>query len=146
MATTFSGYLGFLEKLTGTLKKLTDIAKEKCGAVRRDDLAALDDCMKREQVLSLSLRSMDKQREQMLADLGLKGVPLSGLAERYPAELRMEAKQAAAKLRRQFDLYKSAAQTARNMLEVNLHEIEKYMGADVNSGGIHTNPMADIRA
>ncbi len=146
MAVTFSGYLGFLDKLTEVLRKLTDIAKEKCGAVRRDDIKKLDDCMKREQVLGLSLRSMDKQRDQMLAALGLEGVPLSKLAERYPAELRPQAKQTAAKLRRQFNLYKSAAQTARTMLEVNLHEIEKYMGADADSGGLHTNPMADIRA
>ncbi len=146
MRVTFAEYLRFLEKLTGVLEQLTDIAKEKCGAVRKDNLAGLDDCMKREQVLSLSLRSMDRQREKMLAELGLSGVPLSGLAHRCPEELQMQAKQTADKLRRQFKVYQSAAETARSMLEINLHEIEKHMGAGASNDGAPSDPVTDLRA
>ncbi len=146
MRGTFAEYLQFLNKLADILRKLTDIEKEKCGAIKKDDLLKIDDCMKREQVLSLSLRSMDRQREKMLSGLGLTGVTLSGLAAHSPPELRQEAKDTAENLQRQFSIYRSAAQTAFRMLEINLHEIEKYTGVEAADNIVPISPVADIRA
>ena len=47
-------YLAYLEDLRKQLESLTALAKEKPPAVAADDLAALNDIMKREQVLSLT--------------------------------------------------------------------------------------------
>ncbi len=146
MAATFAEYLRFLDKLEGIVKQLADIEKEKIGAVKKDDLLLLDDCMKREQVLSLSLRSMDRQRDKMLSELGLEGVRLSGLASHYPDDLKQQAKETAERVQRQFGIYRSAAQTAYSMLEINLHEIEKHMGGEDMAKIRPAGPMADIRA
>ncbi len=146
MAATFADYLRFLDKLEGILKQLADISKEKIGAVKKDDLLLLDDCMKREQVLSLSLRSMDIQRDKMLSELGLEGVRLSGLVSHYPDELKQQAKETVERVQRQFGIYRSAAQTAYSMLEMNLHEIEKHMGGEDKMKMMPSSSMADIRA
>lgn len=136
----------FLEKLGGELEKLTELQRKKTAAVRRDDLMGVNECMKQEQVISLSLRSMDIKREKLLGELGLAGLPLSAMPERCPAEYRAQARAVAEDVREKYLIYRSAADVARTTLEVNLHQIEKIVddlssGASAGPGG-----MADIRA
>ena len=138
-------YFAFMDQLGGTLEELTKLAKEKTVAVRRDDLLAVDDCMKREQALGLSLRAMDKKRDKLLAAIGLENVTLSGLAQHCPEELRQEARAAADKLRERYDLYRSASDVARTTLECNLHQIEKLL-ADEADAPLGSGTIADIRA
>ena len=145
MAVSFEQYFAFLRELGQTLEQLTALTKEKTEAVHRDDLGAVNDCMKREQALSLSLRSMDAKREKMLAELGMTGVPLSGLAAHCPAELRLEARQVEEELRNRLAVYRSAANVARATLEISLHQIEQMIDeeGDRPVGG---GTVADIRA
>ena len=145
MAASFEQYFAFLRELGQTLEQLTALTKEKTEAVRRDDLGAVNECMKREQALSLSVRSMDVKREKMLAELGMTGVPLSGLAAHCPAELRLEARQVEQELRNRLAIYRSAANVARATLEISLHQIEQMIDeeGDRPVGG---GAVADIRA
>lgn len=122
-------YLTLLETLGGKLEELTDLERTKALAVGRSDLEGLEECMKREQVMSLSLRGLDQKREKLLAALGLTGVPLRDLAERAPEGVRMEARAAAEKLRQKYEVFQSASDVARNTLECNLHAIEKLQKA-----------------
>lgn len=145
MYEAYREYFAFMDQLGGTLEELTKLAKEKTVAVRRDDLLAVDDCMKREQALGLSLRAMDKKRDKLLAAIGLENVTLSGLAQHCPEELRQEARAAADKLRERYDLYRSASDVARTTLECNLHQIERMM-ADEADAPLGSGTIADIRA
>lgn len=145
MYEAYREYFAFMEQLGKTLEQLTELAKEKTVAVRRDDLLAVDDCMKREQALGLSLRAMDKKRDKLLAAIGLENVTLSGLAQHCPEELQQEARTAAAQLRDRYDLYRSASDVARTTLECNLHQIERMM-ADEADAPLGSGTIADIRA
>ncbi len=138
-------YFALMERLDEMLKELTQLSQEKTKAVTRDDLQTVDACMKKEQALSLTLRSMDRKREDLLTRLGMSGVPLSGLAAHCPQEYRLEAKKAAERLRTQYDLYRNSAEVARTTLECNLHQIEKYLREE--PGGVPaTGSLADVRA
>lgn len=144
-AAAFESYFDFLRRLSGTIEELTGLAQRKTQAVLRDDLEQVNECMKKEQALSMTLRSMDKKRDELLDELGLGGVPLSGLAERCPEELRRQARETATKLRTQYDLYRGAAEVSRTTLECNLHQIEKLMKDD--SGTLpRPGSLADVRA
>ncbi len=120
----FQSYLLLLRELSGTLKTLTEVAREKTRAVRSDDLAGLNECMKKEQALTLALRGYDRKRESALASLGLAGVPLSGLAARVPEDCRAGTRETVEELRLQYTLFRGAAEVARDTLECNLHQIE----------------------
>ena len=147
MAVSFEQYFAFLQELGEVFEKLTALTKEKTEAVRRADLGAVNDCIKQEQALSLSLRSMDLKREKMLSELGLAGVPLSGLAAHCPAELRLEARQVEEQLRSRLAVYRSAAGVSRTALEIGLHEIDKMIAdADKSGGPADMGTVADIRA
>ncbi len=145
MEANFETYFEFLRKLGGTLEQLTELARKKTVAARNDDLVAVDDCLRQEQALSMTLRGMDQKRETMLDGLGLSGVPLRDLPARCPEPLRAEAKRVSEELRSKFNIYTSAADVARTTLECNLHEIEKYLAA-AGGGEAPAESVADIRA
>ncbi len=145
MEAVLQEYFSLLDRLDDLLEELTQLSRDKIQAVKRDDLMKVDECMKKEQALSLTLRNLDRKREDLLARLGMSGVPLSGLAERCPEEDRLEARKAAERLRGQFDLYRSTADVARTTLECNLHQIEKYLKEEPGDAPA-AGRLADIRA
>ena len=147
MAGSYQDLFEFLDKLGGKLDELTDLQKEKTRAVRLDDLLAVNECMKKEQVISLSLRGMEIEREKLLRELGLENLPLSAMPEQCPPEIRAEARAAAQRLRDRYLIYKSAAQTSRSALEINLHQIEKMIAEKERDDAPQPmGNMADIRA
>ncbi len=140
----FREYLGFLKTLGDTLEEITRVEQEKAEFVRTDDLNGLNECMKREQALSLTMRSHDQKRETVLRTLGLEGVPLRSLMDHAPAQDYEETKQTVEQLCRQYALFRGAYEVARDTLECNLHQIEKMIQAEdpdaVTSGGYQEAP------
>lgn len=122
---SWQDYLELMRSLTHTLEGLTQVEREKNAAASRGDLAGVEECMKREQVISLTLRGYDQKRDAMLAELGLRGITLSQLESRCPEELRLETKGVVEKLRRQYEMFQAASKVARDTLEVNLRAIER---------------------
>ena len=127
MEALFRSYLGVLKELGGTLDRLTPLAQQKAEAVRANDLLALDEVLKQEQALSLNLRGLELKRQKLAPQLGLDGVPLSKLPEHCPPQLADEARKTAAALRESYEIYRSYADMARNTLELNLHQIDKFL-------------------
>jgi len=123
--TSWQDYLKLLRSLTKTLEQLSDVERKKTEAVSRGDLLAVDECMKREQALSLSLRGFDQKREAALRDLGLEQVKLRQLADHAPDELLLETRKVVETLQRQYEIFQAASTVARNTLECNLRVIER---------------------
>lgn len=152
MDDVYNEYLVLLTDLGHTLSQLTETAEKKIAAAKADDLQSLDQCIKQEQVLSLSLRSIEKKQGDYLARMDLSGVPLSGLAEHYPQQLRAAAQKKAEELRRIYDRYVSASQSARMIMESTLHQIDVMLAraeaeAEAAKQAPGKSPMkADIRA
>ena len=121
--TSWQDYLKLLRGLSKTLKELTQLEQEKNAAASAGNLAGVEACMKREQVMSLSQRYISA--DAMLADLGMSGIPLRGLEDRCPEEFRLETKKVAEELRQQYELFQTASRAARSTLECNLRVIEK---------------------
>lgn len=87
MADLHLSYLELLRDLSASLDRLGQLAQEKRGAVQRSDLMGLDEVLKQEQAMTLNLRGLEQRRLKLLAQMGLTGVSLSDLPDRYPAEL-----------------------------------------------------------
>ena len=139
-ASDHQAYLALLRELSGSLNRLGELSEQKAQTVRQDDLLAMDEVLKQEQVLSLSLRGLEQRRVKLLAKLGMSNIPLSGLAEQYPPELQDEAKRTVEELRSSYKEFRARSDMARNLLEMNLHRIEKVVTAaggdpkDLNAG------------
>ena len=90
---------------------------------------ALNDVMKHEQALSLAFRGLEQKKNKLSKELGIDTVPLSQLPDHVPEELRLETRKTVEALQDQFRIYRASSETARNTLECNLHEIEKFLAA-----------------
>ncbi len=158
MSELHRSYLKLLRELGESLDQLSGLAQQKQEHVRGDDLIGLDEVLKQEQAMTLTLRGLEQRRLKLVSQLGLEGTGLDDLPDRYPDELQFEAKQTADNLRESYSLYRSCADAARNMLEVNLHEIERVIAASgvdtpVSGAGYQTpgveppkNMKTDFRA
>ena len=158
MSELHRSYLKLLRELCESLDQLSVLARQKQERVREDDLIGLDEVLKQEQAMTLTLRGLEQRRLKLTSQLGLEGVSLDAFAEKYPAELQFEAKQTADAVRESYSLYRSCSDAARNMLEVNLHEIERVIAASgvntpVSGAGYQTpgveppkNMKTDFRA
>ena len=145
------------ETIVSHLRQLTELAKLKTTAVRKSDLIELDRIMKEEQAQSLAMRGLEQKRATLLSQFGLENVALTDLPVKFPPELQQKARESAETLRREFAIYHSAAEIARNTLECNLHEVEKFLaaagaandnGTDFRNGEVDAPPQmkADFRA
>lgn len=128
-ASDHQAYLNLLKELGGCLNRLGELAEQKARTIRQDDLLAMDEVLKQEQVLSLSLRGLEQRRVKLLARLGLSGVPLADLPGKYPEELRDEAGRTVEELRDSYQVFRARADMVRNLLELNLHQIDKFITA-----------------
>lgn len=129
----FKAYLGILRELTKAIRQLTEQAQRKLQEVRADNVKGVDDCIRQEQVLSLSLRGLEQRREKALKALGLENVPLSGLIEHAPTELRLETIEVVGDLQSSYGAYTSASGAARAALERVLHQIDRMLAAEKQS-------------
>lgn len=143
MQELYSAYLTTLDELSADLEKLADLVREQCATVRRDDLMGLNEVMKREQVIGLSLRGREQKRQKQALQLGLDGTRLSALPRAVPDSLVPRAQETAERLRKSYDDYRDAAAVARTILEVNLHEIEKILAAEGIDPARSTGRTAD---
>lgn len=129
-------YLKVLDELRESMDQLAALARQKTDAVRTDDLMALDEVLKQEQAMSLSLRGIEQRREKLLSQLGLERVSLSALPMRYPDGLQLQAREKAEALRRSYGTYRAAAEIARNTLEINLHQIDQIVQSMGGAGPV----------
>ena len=146
--TSWKDYLKLMESLTKTLEELTQVERDKNAAASAGDLRGVEDCMKREQVLSLTLRGYDQKRDAILGALGLKGITIR--LQHSPDELRLETKDVAEKLRQAYTLFQAASEVARDTLEVNLRAIEQIQarqaGDSAQAEEERKNHQTDFRA
>lgn len=127
MSQLHQSYLDLLAELSGSLDRLSQLARDKAAAIQADDLIALDEVLKQEQALSLSLRGLEIKRGRLSVQLGLDNVPLDQLAQRCPPHLQEQAKGTVSTLRSSYSVYRSYADLARSALELNLHQIDKFL-------------------
>ena len=117
----FSEYLNFLEELEHTLQQLVDVEQKKSAAVSARDLDALNDCMKREQAFSMTLKGFEQKR----AALGLEDVSLREPPSRCPPEHREAARRMSERLINQYRILSSAQEPSRILMESRLRLIEE---------------------
>ncbi len=130
----YEAYFTLLGKLGEFLDRLTELATAKNVAAQRGDVLTVNECMKEEQSISLTMRHMDSRREKLCAALGLQDVPLSRMAERCPPAQRQAARAAADALLDKARVFRAASDAARSTIESALHNVEKRIAANAPGG------------
>lgn len=124
MEELFRSYLDFLRSMSQGLETLTALNAKKLAAAREDDLMTLNELLNQDQAQALAFRGLELNRDRLLPKLGLVGVPLSRVPDRFPAALQAEARQAVETLQSLYQAYRQSAVKTRAVLEKNLQEVE----------------------
>ena len=139
MEELFRSYLNFLRSMRQGLESLTTLNATKLAAAQTDDLMALNELLNQEQAQALNFRGLERERDKLLPQLGLVGVPLLKVPDRFPPALQDEARREAEALRNQYVAYRQAAAKTRAVLEKNLQEVE-YTLAEMGAPPMETGP------
>ena len=140
----YEAYFTMLGKFGEFLDRLSELATTKNIAAQRGDVLTVNECMKEEQSIGLTMRQMDGRREKLSAALGLQDVPLSGMAERCPPAHRQTARAAADALLDKARVYRAASDAARSTLERSLHNVEKRIAANAPGGELQPRKRGGV--
>ena len=127
MEELYLSYLKLLQDLSRNLDRLVPLEQQKAETIRADDLLAMDAVLKQEQAMALNLRGLEIKRGKLMTQLGLDGVPLAKLADHYPPQLQEQARNTVSALQDSYAIYHSYADMARNLIELNLHQIDRIL-------------------
>ncbi|MCI8970097.1 MAG: flagellar protein FlgN [Oscillibacter sp.] len=120
----YRSYLGFLRSMSRGLESLTDLNEKKLAAAQGDDLMGLNELLNQEQAQALNFRGLELTRDKLLSQLGLTGVPLTSIPDRFPAAMQAEARQAVEELQGCYAAYRQVSGKTRTTLEQNLRQVE----------------------
>jgi hypothetical protein len=118
-------FIAFIKELIQFFDELTQVEKTKLQAAIQNDIPTLEDCMKKEQVELLKFRGMEKRRQTILSSLGWENKTFSEILETAEATYKEELSAIYIKLNSAVKLYRDTFDSAKNVIEVNLHTIEK---------------------
>lgn len=114
-----------LENLAKTLEGALPLEEEKLRAIQENRLTAVEDCMSREQALTMQLRGLDRRREEILAREGLKGASLRSIVAGLPADRQEEASRLAGRLEKAVHSFQLINDEAMKLVQLHLHKIEQ---------------------
>lgn len=140
---TYDDLLELLKKHVVFFEELTATEQAKLEAARIHDIPALEECMKKEQADTLTLRGFDKKRLKMQEELSLHDLSFSQIIPLLPEEYRHDYTQVFNHLKDAYTKYKTVSDCAKEMIEINLYRVgatleELRTRTKTNSGDVYT--------
>lgn len=82
----YEKFYALLNNLVDLFDRLLHVESDKLDAIAVNDIEKLDEYMKTEQAFTLEMRSLDQKREALQEEMGLKGLTISQIIEKAPAD------------------------------------------------------------
>lgn len=117
--------LELMHKHIVLFEELAVTQKIKTEAAQQYDMEKLEECMKKEQADTLALRGYDKKRVKLQESLNFAGMTFQQIIPLLPEEYEYEYSKAFQQLNDSYILYKSTADCAKLMIELNIHRLGK---------------------
>ncbi len=114
-----------LEELTAVFVELASIAQVKLESVTSGRVATLEECMSKEQAISMKLRGLDLRREATQQELSFDNLSFSKILERLSEEERMEIVPIFDGLSRSIQLYREINEDVTELIKLKRRMIDK---------------------
>ncbi len=124
MAAQYNDYLKLLLALQKDMIELAGILEKKIEATQQFDLEALNDCIRKEQAVSLSLRGLESRRPILLAELGYNDATLRDMPRLCPQEHKAETSRIVEVVLKDYEILRSLQNRARAMLERHMYSVQ----------------------
>lgn len=120
-----SSFRELIQQFIELFDRMTPLEQSKLEVVSRNQVALLEDIIKKEQAEIMALRGLDQRRERMQEELGWKDLTFQEILRRLPEEERPDMKQLFDELAARVTQFQSVTESSKTIMEVNLHAINQ---------------------
>lgn len=125
-------FISVIEDFILLFEDLTQIEESKLEAASKNRVTYVEDCMNKEQAAILKLRGLEKKREVTQEKLGFKGYTFQQILSETTGEEQEKLKELFDTLSRRIRQFQNINESARDMIEINLHMINKAINNSQN--------------
>lgn len=126
----FTAFTTVIEELITLFDHLIEVEQEKLDAAVKNRVTFVEDCMHKEQAAVLQLRGLDQRREAEQKRLGMEGYTFRQILKEVPEETAAGLKPLFDRLSEQVSGFRSVSNSAKDIIEVNLHMIQSAIAAE----------------
>lgn len=117
--------IAIIEDLIDLIQEMIQIEQMKLESASKNRVTHLEDCMNKEQAAILKLKGLDKKREDCQEKLGYKGYTFKQILAETTGEEHDQLTNLFDMLSHYVTIFKDTSESARTIIEVNLHTINK---------------------
>lgn len=114
-----------LKELIELFTQLTGIEQVKLEAAAGNHVATVEECMTKEQALTMKLRGLEKEREKYQAEAGYEGMTFHQILEQASEQEAKELLPLFDGLSRVIQMCQEVNEDSQKILKTNLHMIER---------------------
>jgi hypothetical protein len=118
-------FITVIEDLTELFQELIQIEQTKLEAVKKNRITYVEDCMNKEQAAILKLRGLERKRELCQEKLGFEGDTFQTILSKTSGDEHIMLNGMFNTLSDHVRLFQEINDSARTMIEINLHKINK---------------------
>lgn len=126
----FTAFTKIIEELISLFDHLIPIEQEKLDAAVKNRVTFVEDCMHKEQAAVLQLRGLEQKREAEQKRLGMEGYTFRQILEHTPDDTSAVLSPLFDRLGERVRTFQSINNSARDIIEVNLHVILSALAAE----------------
>ncbi|MEY8356468.1 flagellar protein FlgN [Lachnospiraceae bacterium 54-53] len=125
-------FIAVIEDLIRLFQELIQVEQMKLEAARKNRITYVEDCMNKEQAAILKLRGLEKRREACQDQLGYKGYTFQQILSETSGTDHNQLNKLFNTLSHLVRQFQDTNESARSMIEINLHMINKAMNDSPN--------------
>ncbi|WP_394523100.1 flagellar export chaperone FlgN [Lacrimispora sp. JR3] len=125
-------FITVIEDLTELFQELIQIEQLKLEAAKKNRITHVEESMNKEQAAILKLRGLDRKRELCQEALGFKGLTFQEILSKTSGEEHEQLKNQFNTLSHYVRLFQNINDSARTMIEINLHKINNVISNATN--------------
>lgn len=134
----FSDFINIINAFIQLFDELIPTEQKKLDAAVDNKVIIVEDCMNKEQAAILKMRGLEQQREQAQKDLGMDGFTFRQILEASPEEHADVLKPLFDRLSQQVTMFQSISESAREMIELNLHTIQSSLAKQADTKSVYS--------
>lgn len=113
-----------IHQLIKLFSDLTELEQSKLQAITENNLKELEECMSKEQVAVMQLRVLEKHRDEIQSEMGMKGLSFQEIIRIFDGDEKNELERMYHQLADVLTVFNSTADSAKTAIESNLYSIE----------------------
>ena len=120
-----SSFRELIQQFIELFDRMTPLEQSKLEVVSRNQVALLEDIIKKEQAEIMALRGLDQRRQRIQEELGWKDLTFQEILGKLSEEERTDMEQLFDELAARVTAFQSVTESSRTIMEVNLHAINQ---------------------